>query len=175
MWYAYVMTTTCREPAITWREGRRLRAWTLHQQGWTQQHIAAALGVTQGAVSQWLRRAQAQGVSALRPQPRRGPQPRLTPDQLAQLPTLLSRGPAAFGFRGEVWIAARVARVIQDEFGVRYHPAHVSRLLRHLDWTPQKPHVQASQRDDAAIRAWQGERWPALKKKRSGSDARSSG
>ena len=38
--------------ATNWREGRRLRAWELHQQGWKQQEIADALGVTQGAVSQ---------------------------------------------------------------------------------------------------------------------------
>jgi predicted transcriptional regulator len=36
-----------------WREGRRLRAWELQQQGWKQKDIAAALGVTPGAVSQW--------------------------------------------------------------------------------------------------------------------------
>ena len=40
-----------------WREGRRLRAWDLYQQGWTQRAIAAALGVSEGAVSQWLTRA----------------------------------------------------------------------------------------------------------------------
>jgi hypothetical protein len=28
-----------------WREGRRLRAWELHEQGWSQTRIAAALGV----------------------------------------------------------------------------------------------------------------------------------
>jgi predicted transcriptional regulator len=42
--------------ATNWREGRRLRAWELHQKGWQQQAIAEALGVTQGAVSQWLKR-----------------------------------------------------------------------------------------------------------------------
>ena len=34
------------------REYRRFRAWELRQEGWTQQRIASALGVTQGAVSQ---------------------------------------------------------------------------------------------------------------------------
>jgi len=38
-----------------WREGRRFRAWELREKGWTQQRIAEALGVTQGAVSQWLK------------------------------------------------------------------------------------------------------------------------
>ena len=159
------MNTSSATPPISWREGRRLRAWELHQQGWTQQQIAAALGVSQGAVSHWVQRAQAHGCAALHAQPRLGPQPRLTPDQLAQLPTLLARGPLAWGFRGEVWTAARVARVIAEHFGVQFHPAHVTRLLRQIDWTPQQPLVQASQRDEGAIRAWYTERWPAIKKK----------
>lgn len=38
-----------------------MRAWELHEQGWRQQEIAAALGVTKGAVSQWMRRAREGG------------------------------------------------------------------------------------------------------------------
>jgi len=37
-----------------WNVYRRLRAWDLAQQGWKQCQIARALGVTAGAVSQWL-------------------------------------------------------------------------------------------------------------------------
>jgi predicted transcriptional regulator len=40
-----------------WKEYRRFRAWELAQQGWKQCDIAVALGVTKGAVSQWLKRA----------------------------------------------------------------------------------------------------------------------
>jgi hypothetical protein len=37
-----------------WREERRKRAWKLKEQHWKQQDIAKALGVSEGAVSQWL-------------------------------------------------------------------------------------------------------------------------
>src|SRR5216684_9248485 len=61
---------------LDWREGRRRRAWELKQAGWKQQDIAAALGVTSGAVSQWLARARAQGVEeGLRRHPAPGPRP----------------------------------------------------------------------------------------------------
>src|SRR5690625_521037 len=33
-------------------------------------------------------------------------------------------------------------------------------------WTPQKPITRATQRDEAAIRAWRGECWPEVKKSR---------
>ena len=54
------------QQATDWREGRRLSAWELKQEGWNQRDIARALGVSKGAVSQWLKRAkQEEGVEAL--------------------------------------------------------------------------------------------------------------
>ena len=48
---------------LDWREGRRRRAWELKEAGLeTDKTIAAALGVTSGAVSQWLTRARSEGV-----------------------------------------------------------------------------------------------------------------
>ena len=85
-----------------WREGRRLRAWELYQQGWKQKDMAAALGVTEGAVSQWITKGKSLGAEALRHRPSPGAPPKLRPEQLAQLPRLLARGAEAFGFRGAV-------------------------------------------------------------------------
>jgi transposase len=158
------MSTTDSQQRLSWHEGRRLRAWELHRMGWTQTRIAEALGVTQGAVSQWLKRAALEGVAALRAHPAHGPTPLLSPAQLAQLEELLEQGAEAFGFRGALWTRRRVARLIQEQFGVRYHPGHVSRLLRQIGWSPQRPIQRATQRDDVAIAAWYAERWPALKK-----------
>jgi DNA-binding NarL/FixJ family response regulator len=113
------------------RESRRIRAWELHQQGWSQQRIATELGVTQGAVSQWIKRAsQGGGIEGLRHRPAPGRQAALTDDQFSQLPGLLRRGAEAFGFKGDKWTTTRVAAVLKQVFGVSYHPAHVSRLLR---------------------------------------------
>jgi transposase len=117
---------------LDWREGRRRRAWEVQQQGGKQQHIAAALGVTAGAVSQWLKRGREQGREGLRRHPAPGPSPKLTAAHLAQLPALLEPGAEAYGFRGQVWTGQRVAEVIRRTFGVRDHPAHVSRLLHTL-------------------------------------------
>ena len=160
---------------LDWRDGRRQRAWELKEQGWKQTAIAAALGVTPGAVSQWLKRARTQGVQALRGHPAAGPMPRLTPEQQAQIPALLARGAPAWGFVGEVWTCKRVGEVIRRTFGVAYHPAHVYRLLQRLEHSVQRPVDRAAQRDEDASALWWRERWPALKKKRTTRGGRSSG
>ena len=153
------------DAARDWKEGRRLRAWELSQAGWTQAAIARALGVTEGAVSQWLTRAKQLGASALYRRKAAGPTPRLTVEQRARLPELLSRGSEAYGFRGDLWTRKRVATVVRREFGVTYSPQHIGRLLRACGWTLQKPVKRATQRNAEAIQRWQEERWPEVKKK----------
>jgi len=159
------MDNSLLKEATDWREGRRLRAFELKQEGWPQQRIADALGVSKGAVSQWMKRArQGGGVQALKRQPAPGASPRLSEEQQTKLPELLERGAEAHGFRGNVWTCERVAIVIRKEFGVSYHPAHVSRLLKKARLSLQKPSRRANQRDEEAIENWKKQRWPQLKK-----------
>ena len=161
------MATSTSQTATDAREYRRLRAWELKEQGWKQAAIAGALGVTAGAVSQWLKRGrEGGGPAALRKRTPPGAQARLTAQQRQRIPELLARGAEAFGFEGAVWTCRRVATILQREFGVRYHRGHVAKLLRALNQSPQKPVVRATQRDEAAIERWQTERWPMLQKKR---------
>src|SRR5260370_41474662 len=164
-----------KTPQLDWREGRRRRAWELQEQGWKQQEIAAALGVTAGAVSQWLKRAREAGVEALRRHPAPGPQPKLSAEQRAQMPALLTHGAEAYGFRGQVWTGQRVTEVLRRTFGVTSHPAHVNRRLHALQHRVQRPVTRATHRDAAAMAAWWQDRWPAVEKKRSPTGGRSSG
>ena len=160
------MNNSLSTEATDWREGRRLRAFELKQEGWSQQRIAEALGVSKGAVSQWMKRARdgGGGPQALKRRPAPGATPRLSDQERARLPELLAQGAPAHGFRGEVWTCERVATVIRKEFGVSYHPAHVSRVVRALGLSLQKPQRRAKQRDEEAIERWKEERWPSLKK-----------
>src|ERR687895_168621 len=97
------MDNSLSKEATDWREGRRFRAFELRQQGWSQQRIAEALGVSKGALSQWMKRARhGGGVEALKRQPAPGALPRLSENQRAKLPELLAQGAQAHGFRGEL-------------------------------------------------------------------------
>jgi transposase len=111
-----------------------------------------------------MKRAREQGVEGLRHKPPPGAPLRLREDERARLPKLLAQGAQTHGFRGDVWTCERVAIVIRREFGVSYHPAHVSRLLGKLRLSLLKPERRADQRDEEAIEHWKEKKWPSLKK-----------
>ena len=158
--------TQTNSPPKDWLEGRRLRAWELKQEGWKQCDIASALGVSEGAVSQWMHRAGDGNIDALRSVSPPGAPPRLKPWHQLALMEMLVLGAEAFGFRGAVWTGRRVTALIRQYLGIGYHPGHVTRLLKRWGFTLQKPSRQARQRDEEVITRWQQETWPALKKKR---------
>jgi transposase len=146
-----------------WHEAFRRRAVELAHRGWSQTAIADALGMTQSAVSKWLKLAHTQGLEALRPHPHPGRPPQLTADHLTELRRLLEQGAPAHGFVGEVWTGTRVATLIARHFLVTVSARHARRILHQLGWTRQTPVRHAEQRNEPAIARWLRKRWPRLK------------
>src|SRR5260370_41993022 len=117
-----------------------MRGLELRQQGWIQRATAAALGATEGAVSQWLASARHGGSEALTSHTdRRGVAPKPTPEQLRLIPDFLCHGAEAYGFRGRLWAPGRALGVIREAFGISYSKRPGSRLHTHLAWTPHIP------------------------------------
>src|SRR3954447_12094956 len=104
------------------RQWLRLRALRLREQGWRRCDVADALDVTERSVSRWTAVARVRGPEGLRSAPIPGRPPDLAPRQRQLIPELLWHGAEAYGFRGSSWTCGRVAKVIEEEFGVAYDP-----------------------------------------------------
>ena len=156
-------------------ERRRIEAVRLVvEEGLSQGEAARGVKAAQQSVSGWVRRYREGGQAGLAKAGRAGRKPLLSEAQLAQLETFLLEGPEAHGFSTPLWSCPRVARLIEDRFGVRYHEGHVWKLLRALNWSPQRPVGKARERNEEAIRRWKKKTWPTLKKKPKTRGARSS-
>src|SRR5215813_10130894 len=125
-------------------ERRRRRAVALLQQGLSLHEVARRVQASVSSVSQWRAAWQQGGDAALAPKP--------------------VQGATAHGFANNLWTLKRIAAVIQVHFGVRYHPAHVWKLLRRLGWSCQAPERRALQRDEQAMAHGKRYTWPAIKK-----------
>ena len=156
-------------------EKRRLEAVRLVlEEDWSQSQAARRVKAAQQSVSRWVGEYRARGAAGLRQAERAGRKPRLDAVQLEHLVSLLLQGPEAHGFPTPLWSCPRVARLIADEFGVRYHEGHVWKILQALNWSPQRPVGKARERNEEAIRTWKRKTWPAIKKKPTRKAARSS-
>jgi len=146
-------------------EHRRFQALRLLEQGQSPVEVARQLGVDRRSVRRWKAAVKRRGEWALAAQPARGRPPRLRPGQKRVLQRALLLGAQSAGFENDLWTCRRVAQLIQQRFGIRYERTHICRLLHGLGFTPQKPQRRALERDEAAIRQWVQEVWPAIKKK----------
>jgi transposase len=75
-----------KKASKSWKEERRKRAWALYQAGWPQKQIAEALGVTKGAVSQWIKAGKAGGETALTARKSTGSPGRLSTEERQRIP-----------------------------------------------------------------------------------------
>ena len=147
------------------KEGRRKLAIRKVLSGRTQADVADFLGVHPVTVAKWMKAYRAGGDDALTAKPIPGRPRFLTDEQEAQVRSWLLKKPTDFGFRTDLWTAARVAQLIRDKLGVRFHPSYLREWLSKRRYSPQKPVRRAKQRNPVAIDAWLGQGYPAIQKK----------
>jgi transposase len=147
-------------------EHRRRRAIHLWQRGKAGATIARTLGAGQRSVWRWIHPYQRHGLPGLRARSVPGRPSYLSAEQQTHLAQVLLHGAQAAGYRTEVWTLKRIAKVIRQEFRVRYHPNALWHLLRGMGWSCPKPERRACQRDETAIAHWRRYRWPHIKKGR---------
>jgi transposase len=145
-------------------EDRRKRALALLDSGCSLNEVGRRIGCNASSVMRWRDTRRGGGAKALRV--RYSPGRPLKLDQVRRkgLVDLLLQGPIAHGYRTNLWTTARIAELIQREFGVHYHRDHIGRLMHSLPWSPQKPERRALERNEKAIQHWKQKDWPRIKK-----------
>jgi len=149
-------------------ERRRRRAAKMFEQNMPVAEVGRRLFVARQVAYRWHAAWEVGGNESLASKGACGPKPRITPDQIQQIVDALLKGPAAQGYKTQLWTLPRTADLIEDLTGVHYHPGHVWRILGKLGFSCQRPERRAIERDEAAIRQWRRVEWPALKKKPKG-------
>ena len=148
-----------------YRVARRLRAVVLNSEGHTSGELAGILQAPRSKVSEWLRRYETDGVNGLLEGYRSGRPSELTERQRRHLRDILDSGPVAYGLHTGIWTSPMIAWVIEEEFGVQYHPGHVRKLLDAMGFSVQPPRRVLARADAAAQDKLHRRTCPALKKR----------
>ena len=148
-----------------YRVARRIHAVLLNHDGFTSGQIVSLLKSPRSRVSEWLRNYEQHGYEGLLEGYRSGRESELSFHQKQTLGDLIDSGPVAYGYLSGVWTSPMVARVIEEEFGVPYHPGHVRRLLHQLGFSVQRPRRKLAMADPVKQDRWHRYTYPNLKKR----------
>jgi transposase len=146
-------------------EHRRRLAVQRLLDGYTVEEVAAFLDISPRTVWRWLALARAVGPEGLSAHPVPGRPRKLTTTQEKIVLRWLRENPLEHGFATELWSAPRLARLIEQEFGISLNPRYLCAWLRDRGMTPQKPQHVPRERDPEEIRRWLATDWPRIKKK----------
>ena len=117
-----------------------MRAAKLLDRGISQAETARQVKVSRQSVHRWALQILKQGgADGLKRAGRAGRRPRLGARKLKRLESILREGPEKAGFPNGLWTLDRIAWIIKEQFGVKYHTAQVWRILRQkLGWSCQR-------------------------------------
>jgi transposase len=145
-------------------EDRRKRALALLDRGLSLHEVGRRIGCAAVSVMRWRDARRRGGERALQVRFSPGRPWKLSQAERKRLLRLLLKGSLAYGYRTNLWTTARIAELVEREFGISYHRDHIGRLMHSLGWSVQKPERRALERDEEEIARWKREEWPRIKK-----------
>jgi len=130
--------------------------------------VARFLGLHERTVRRWVKEYEAKGDEGLAAKPQRGPKPKLTAQQEAEILSWFARNPteAEFGFATELWTGVRVAKLIEQRMNVRMNSNYLIKWLRDRGITSQMVRRRPRGHNQQEMERWQREEWPRILKKR---------
>lgn len=115
-------------------EARRQIAAKMLAKGRGIREVARTIGAAPSSVKRWKDALEQGGKDALKAKPHTGRPSRLSAKERQHLLRILKQGPRAANMAADNWTCQRVGTLIRRRFGVKYHPDHISRILRALGW-----------------------------------------
>lgn len=131
--------------------------------GQTVESVALAHGVNIRTVFKWLAAYASGGQRALLAKPVPGRPMKLSGEQMRWVADAVrGQTPLQWKFEFALWTLGIIGELIRRQFGVRLSPATVSKVMRMLGFTVQRPLYRAWQQDAVLVERWQKEDFPAI-------------
>ena len=141
----------------------RRRAVARVQAGESPEIMARNLGIARATMYGWLALYRSGGLGALDANKRGGRPPKLNGKGLAWVyRTVTTRDPMQMKFPFGLWTTDMIATLIRRRFGVRLSRSSVSRLLKQLGLSAQRPLWRAYQHGPEDLERWLKKDYPRI-------------
>ena len=136
------------------RAAARMYAIAHALDGLSRAEAARLAGMERQALRDAVLRYKAEGLAGLRDRPKGRPRRRLTPEEEAELATVILRGPDPAEDGCCAWTRADLCCWLEARFGRTYHPASMTKGLRRLGFSRQKARPFHPKKDPEAQAAF---------------------
>lgn len=134
------------------------------RQGQSARDVAAAFGMNERTVYRWLAEFASDGQNALLAKPIPGRPRKVGADEMQWLvQAVRDHTPQQYRFEFGLWTLKLIRELLNRQFGKKLSIASVSRLMKLLGFTAQRPLYQAWQQDAVLVRQWESETYPQIR------------
>lgn len=145
------------------RYEKRCRAIEAVREGATIEAVARVLGVSPRTVFYWLERYRHGGYDALREGQRSGRKRKLDAQLLRWLyKAITQHDPRQYDFPFNLWTLGLMRILLKRKFGVPLSKSAISRLLRHLGLSAQRPIYKSYKRNPQEMKKYLEQTFPGL-------------
>lgn len=126
--------------------------------------VAAAFGVATRTVYDWLAKFSNGGQKALLAKPISGRPAKVSEQEMRWIACAVRENmPLHFNLESGLWTLSLIRALIHQKYGKSLALSSVSRIMKLLGFSAQKPLYQAWQQDPERVRQWETETFPAIK------------
>jgi transposase len=141
----------------------RVSACESIENGVSPDTVAKLLQVSRSSIFDWWQAYRIYGRDALRTKQTRGPEAKLSDEQMSQLYQLISgNDPHQLSFDLALWTRGMVQELIWRQFGIRLSPGSTSNIIRKLGMSPKRPLYKAYERDPERVAEWKEHVFPEI-------------
>lgn len=144
---------------------RQMAVRAVEGKGYSPEAVIDILGLTRSCIYDWLRKYREKGLIGLETQTAPGAKPIITEEMEAWLrETVLQTTAEDHGYDTRLWNREILAELLHEHFGVWVSGRTMSRQLKKMKLSYQKPHYRAQEQDPEEVRHFLEEKFPRIQR-----------
>lgn len=145
-------------------EELRIRGVKQIQSGISPEEVTRVFGLSRSTVYNWLAQYREHGMQGLKAKKISGRPPKIDGKKVKWIyDTIVQKSPLQFRFEFALWTREMIQKIISDKFGIKLGLSSVSRLLKQLGLTCQRPIFKAWQQNSQQVKNWLKKVFPKIK------------
>ena len=142
---------------------RQMAVRAVEEKDYSPELVIDIFGLSHSCIYKWLRWYREAGLEGLKTRSAPGAEPKVTAEIEQWLrATVLETTPEAHGYDTCLWNRELLAELVYEHFGVRVSGRTISRHLKSVGLSPQKPRYRAAEQDAEEVRYFLEDKFPRI-------------